>query len=764
MKSLKIYLYFTLLFFYCAKLKAQNIVVDDTYSAQQLIENVLVNSPCANATNFTVSGDNFSNGAQSYGYFSYSGSNFPFSNGIVLSTSRASRTAGPNDNLIDEGSTSWLGDSDLEQALGVNGTLNATALEFDFTPITNTVSFNYLFASEEYQGTAPCRYSDGFAFLLKVAGSTDQYENLAIIPGTTTPVKVTSVHPFISGNNGCEAENEAYFGSYNDSTHPINFNGQTVVMTAQANVIPGVTYHIKLVIADEENIRYDSAIFLEGNSFNVGADIGPDRLLATQNPICFGETYTLNATIPGTNTYQWFKDGVAIPAATNTSYTLATSGTYSVEITLNGTTCIATGEAVIEFSPPILTNNIATYQCDDNGDGITYYNLTVLNNLLSNSTQNTVVYYESLVNAQNQSNPITNTTSYQNLTTTKLYARVTNEFGCSNFAEIDLLISNNSITTPNPLVQCDGDSLQDGFTSFTLNDATDPILNGLPTGLIVKYYSTLNDALLQTNELPLNFTNTTAYQQTVYAKVINGTDCYGIVPLLLKVNTFNPANFGDEIISLCSGSQISLSVANGFNSYLWNNGSTTNSISTNLDGDYSVTVTDSNGCEKTKNFKVIYSSIATIESINVSDFNGINNSITVYTSGSGNYEFSIDGFNYQDYATFSIALPDIYTVYVRDKNGCGIITKQVTVLDYPKFFTPNGDGYNDIWFIKNLENYPTANVKIFDRFGKLIYSYNKNQSGWNGNYNKNVLPATDYWFTLNLGNGKIIKGHFSLKR
>jgi gliding motility-associated-like protein len=764
MKSLKLYLFFTLLLTYCAEIKAQNIVVDDTYTAQQLIENVLVNSPCANASNFAVSGDTFSIGQQSYGYFSYTGTDFPFSNGIVLSTSRAWRTAGPNNNLIDEGSTQWTGDIDLEQALGINGTFNATVLEFDFVPITNTISFNYLFASEEYQGTAPCRYSDGFAFLLKVAGSQDQYENLALIPGTSTPVKVTSVHPVISGANGCAAQNEAYFGSYNGSTHPINFNGQTVVMTAQANVIPGLTYHIKLVIADEENIRYDSAIFLEGSSFNVGVDLGPDRLIANQNPICFGENYTLDATIPGINTYQWFKDGISIPAATNPTYNVTSSGTYTVEITLNSTSCIATGEVDVEFTAPLLTNNIIAYQCDDNNDGITYYNLTSLNNLLSNSTDNTIVYYESLTNAQNQFAPISQTNSYQNLTTNKLYARVTSPYGCVAFAEIDLQISNNTLSPTNPLVICDSDAEQDGISTFTISDATPNILSGLPSGLIVKYYPTSNDALLQTNEISSNYTNSVAFQQIVYARIINGSDCYGILPLTLKVNTFNPANFDDENVTLCDGDQISIGVSSGFNTYLWNNGATSNSILIDEDGTYSVTVTDSNGCEKTKTFTAIYSSIATIESVTVSDFNGINNSITITPSGTGDYEYSIDGYNFQDNATFIIPFPDVYTVYVRDKNGCGIVNKEVTVLDYPKFFTPNGDGYNELWFIKNMENYPKAVVKIFDRFGKLMYSFNKNQSGWNGSYNKNIMPATDYWFVLDLGNGKIIKGNFSLKR
>jgi gliding motility-associated-like protein len=764
MKSIKYYLVFPLLLTYCAEIKAQNIVVDDTYTAQQLIENVLINSPCANASNFSVSGDTFSSGQQSYGYFNYSGTDFPFSNGIVLSTSRAWRTAGPNNNLIDEGSTQWPGDIDLEQALGISGTFNATVLEFDFVPITNTISFNYLFASEEYQGTAPCRYSDGFAFLLKEAGSQDQYENLAIIPGTTTPVKVTTVHPLITGNNGCTAQNESFFGSYNGVNHPTNFNGQTVVMTAQATVIPGITYHIKLVIADEENIRYDSAIFLEGSSFNVGADIGPDRLISNQNPICFGDTYTLNATIPGINTYQWFKNGLAIPTATNATYDVTSSGTYTVEITLNSTTCIATGEVEIEFTAPLITNNISAYQCDDNNDGITYYNLTSLNSLLSNSTQNTIVYFESLINAQNQIAPISQTNSYQNLTTNILYARVTSPYGCVAFAEIDLQISNNTLSPTNPLVICDSDEDQDGISAFTIFDATTNILSGLPTGLIVKYYLTENDALFQTNELSSNYTNSVPYQQIVFARIINGSDCYGILPLTLKVNTFNPANFDDENVTLCDGEQISIGVANGFNSYFWNTGETSNTIIIDENGEYTVTVTDSNGCEKTKNFNVIYSSLATIESINISDFNGTNNSISIIVSGSGDYQYSIDGYNFQDNATFLIPFPDVYTIYVRDKNGCGVVSKEVTVLDYPKFFTPNGDGYNDLWFIKNMENYPKALVKIFDRFGKLLYSFNKNQSGWNGSYNKNVMPATDYWFELDLGNEKIIKGNFSLKR
>lgn len=755
------------IFVFGNSLIAQNIVVDDTYSAQQLVENVLVNSPCATVSNFSVSGDTFSNGAQSYGFFSYSGSDFPFSNGIVLSTSRASRTAGPNDNLIDEGSTSWQGDFDLEQALEINGTFNATALEFDFTPLTSKISFDYIFASEEYQGTAPCRYSDGFAFLLKVAGSTDEYQNLALVPGTSTPVKVTTVHPEIEGSNGCIAQNETFFGSYNSSVHPINFNGQTIVMTAEANVTPGVTYHIKLVIADEENIRYDSAIFLGGGSFDVGVDLGTDRLIATQNPLCSGENVVLNATQSGSNTYQWFKDGLAITGETNPTYTVTDDGFYEVEVSINSSTCVAKGEITIEYSTaPILVNQTIT-QCDINSDGITNYNLSVLNSLITNGDAqlSNVTYYENLSDAQLGINAIANPTNYQNLSTNQLTATAANNFGCIGFATIDLQISTNSVPAIAPISTCDLDATQDGLTLIDLSTTVTPtLLSGFPSSYTASYFSNENDAILNLNPLNTNFTNTTPNQQTIYGKVVDGINCIGITPIQININTFTPSNFDDETVYLCNGTSVILSVAGGFSSYDWTNGETDNSIIVTTSGNYSVTVSDINGCEKTKNFNVVLSSSATINDVVINDFAGYNNSIEIIATGSGIYEYSLDGINYQSSPLFFGLSPNAYTVYVKDTNQCGIVTKVVYVLDYPRFFTPNGDGTNDVWRIKRIQFLDDALINIFDRFGKLIISLNQDSIGWNGTYNGIDLPSTDYWFVITLNNGKTIKGNFSLKR
>ena len=759
--------------FFCAfadTILAQNIAVDDTYSAQQLVEDVLINSTCANVTNFSVSGDTFSAGQQSYGYFSYSGANF-FSTGIVLSTSRANRTAGPNNNLIDEGATSWLGDFDVEQALSLqsNSTFNATSLEFDFTPLTSQISFDYIFASEEYQGTAPCRYSDGFSFLLKIAGSQDQYENLALIPNSATPVKVTTVHPVIAGGNGCPAINEEYFGSYNGNVHPINFNGQTVVMTAQADVIPGTTYHIKLVIADEENIRYDSAIFLSGGSFAVGTDLGSNRLIATDNPICVGEIYTLDATEPGNNSYQWFKNGVTMAGEINPIYTVTTSGIYKVEITLNATTCVAIGEITIEYvNPPTLINPVTLIQCDDNNDGISTFDLSKVSNLITqgNTQLNAVNYYENQYDAENQLNVITNPTLYQNTVTNQLTARVTNAFGCASYSVVNLQIANNTMPTINPIAVCDEDGTFDGVTTTNLNQTVTPeVLNGLPNGLMVEYYLSNSDAVLQINSLSNNFINTNSYFQTIFARIINGSDCYGITPVQLQIIVFNPPNFRDEVVILCEGETGILSVNNGFSSYLWNTGATTSSIAITSAGNYTVTVFNSIGCEVTKNFTVIASSSPTITSIVINDFSEDNNTIQINVTGNGDYEYSLDGLNFQNDSFFSNVISDEYFVHVRDKNGCNPIAIQhIYVLNYPKYFTPNGDGIHDMWNVKNLNFYSNATITIFDRFGKLIASFNQNQPGWDGKMNDKELFASDYWFVISLDNGRTIKGHFALKR
>ncbi|AWI26066.1 T9SS type B sorting domain-containing protein [Flavobacterium pallidum] len=745
---------------------AQYITTDDHYTAQQLVEDVLVNSPCANVENFTVNGDTFNPGETSYAFFNGNGSSFPFANGIVLSTARANRSPGPNNNLIDEGSPDWAGDTDLEQALNLTTpTKNATVLEFDFTPLSNHISFDYIFASEEYHGTATCQYSDGFAFLLRPADLSEPYTNLAVIPNTNTPVLVTNIHPQVGNGTspGCPAMNESYFGGFNGPDAPINFNGQTAVMTAESAVTPNVKYHIKLVIADFKNIRYDSAIFLGGGSFRVQKDLGEDRTMANGNPLCAdgSNTAILDATEPGNNTYQWFRNNIAIAGATNPQFQPLQDGDYSVEITLNATACKSTGEIKIEFAAPLDESTVGIFQCDENNDGMAIFNLNKASDRILDNNPNVsfINYYEDA----SGTNLITTPQSYTSGPKT-VYIKIANQYGCPGTVPIDLQIANNTVPVPPPFKTCDDDT--DGLYHFNLPaEVTPRITTGLPAGLDVNYYLNPQDAAMGQNELSNDYYNTEAFQQQIWAAITNGPDCYGLIPVNLTVNIFPTAGMEDMVDFMCNGVAIPLEAPAGFPSYSWNDtaNSTTRKINVDQPGTYIVTVTDTNGCTATKTFVVTGSEKATIDSVDIQDFRGDENTVFINASGSGDYEYSLDGQHYFDNPMFTNVVSGEYTVYVNDKHECGITTKSIFVMDYPKFFTPNNDGVNDYWQIPFLRLYPSSEVIIFDRYGKVVYGFSGNGSGWDGTLNSKPLPSTDYWFSISITN-RIIRGHFALKR
>jgi len=110
--------------------------------------------------------------------------------------------------------------------------------------------------------------------------------------------------------------------------------------------------------------------------------------------------------------------------------------------------------------------------------------------------------------------------------------------------------------------------------------------------------------------------------------------------------------------------------------------------------------------------------------------------------------------------------PGLYTVFVRDKNNCGIVEDLVSVIGFPKFFTPNNDDANDFWQVYGITNQFQANstVYIFNRYGKLLIELDLLSRGWDGTYNGKKMPTSDYWFKVTLEDGRIFTNHFTLKR
>lgn len=121
--------------------------------------------------------------------------------------------------------------------------------------------------------------------------------------------------------------------------------------------------------------------------------------------------------------------------------------------------------------------------------------------------------------------------------------------------------------------------------------------------------------------------------------------------------------------------------------------------------------------------------------------------------------------NYQDSPIFNFEKGGLYTAYVRDKNKCGKDSQRFVIISIPKFFTPNNDGSNDFWAVKNIEVYQAFKIDIFNRYGKLITQLNITNKQWDGTLNGKPLPSDDYWYVAKIDESiPIKKGNFSLKR
>jgi hypothetical protein len=277
------------------------------YGATDLVQNVMVKG-CIKASNVTFNGISNTKNSQ-LGYFNKGTSDFPFSEGIVMSTGNVSDAEGPNKVSNTSTSVGSDGDSDID-SITKNNSYDAAVLEFDFIPAGDKVQFNYIFASEEYAEYIGATYNDAFAFLISGPGITGT-KNIALVPNTSTAVSINNVHgpsyntdySQVYVSNGYYSDwrgnyyrkyfktvtsnataNAAYYvdngPSGNDTImnngkiQAVNagglsteFDGRTTVLTATQSVTACETYHIKLVVADVGDAQYNSGVFLEAKSF-----------------------------------------------------------------------------------------------------------------------------------------------------------------------------------------------------------------------------------------------------------------------------------------------------------------------------------------------------------------------------------------------------------------------------------------------------------------------------------------------------------------
>lgn len=466
-------------------------------------------------------------------------------------------------------------------------------------------------------------------------------------------------------------------------------------------------------------------------------------------------------------------NGEVLPSPLPNPFTTS-SDTITIRVeNAENTACFEeTTFSFIVYETPI-ANEISDYfACDDaSNDGINIFDLTQFNSeILGNQSEETfeISYYISQENADLASFALD--LNYENIENPQtIFARIENKQKSDCFATTSFTIGIYEMPTIaeiSTLEQCDDES-NDGIAIFDLSEKNEEILaSQISQDFNITYHLSELDAISDINPIDTNYEGAST---EIFVRIENeeSESCFVVNSFYIEVLPLPDFDLEPEQF-LCRNYTKTLSVSEEFDTYLWSTGETTNSIEVSEIGNYTVTVgkyyPSGMLCERTKEVEVILSEAAKILEIKKEDWTFDSNSIQIVVDGVGDYEFSIDGEYYQDEPVFENLKVNDYTVFIRDKNGCGVVKDKVFLLYYPQYFTPNGDGIHDFWQLNNAEGEKYNQIFIFDRYGKLITKFIGKDKGWDGTFQGEPMPSSDYWFLLKRTNGKEYRGHFTLKR
>ncbi len=425
---------------------------------------------------------------------------------------------------------------------------------------------------------------------------------------------------------------------------------------------------------------------------------------------------------------------------------------------------------------PIANPILDLILCDDiTNDGLDLVNLRQFDAKVLNGQSNSdfnITYHLSQLNANDNIQALPD--DFQTLNNPQpIYVRIENinNIDCYDTNTFNIKIDGYiEIGQADNLFLCD-DATNDNVESFDLTQRDTQIGQNVTIPYRITYHENLDDATLNTNSIIGNYNNIRNPQEVFYRleNAVN-EDCFKTGSFFIEVME-KPEIQMDDILYICSNEEVTLTADLGYDEYLWSTGETTQEITVNQTGFYEVTLTKHYNtapfvkCSSSKTVEVIESDEAILINIEVIDWSLGSNELTILIEGIGDYEYSIDDILYQDSNIFTNLKVGDYTVYIRDKNGCGTINKKVFVLFYPKYFTPNGDGYHDLWQLYFANTESDITIKVLDKYGKLLKELSPKSKGWDGTYNDKPLPASDYWFVVNRpSKNEQYKGHFTLKR
>ncbi|RXR34018.1 hypothetical protein EQG68_03005, partial [Flavobacterium piscinae] len=514
---------------------AQLFVNNTTFTPAQLVQDVLLGGGVT-VSNITFNGSavNATVARDQAGYFTtgVTPTNLGINSGIILSTGNAQLALGPNNqnNASQVTATPSAGDADLA-SLANGGIQNTSILEFDFIPTGTELSFNFVFGSEEYPEFVNSTFNDVFGFFLSGPGIAGPFSggaiNIALIPSTTIPITINTVNGGFA--NGCPAvlPGGANSGFYvnNCGGTSIQYDGFTTVLTASATVECGELYHIKLAVANVGDNGWDSAVFLQANSFNVNPiDLGSDFVEVGGTALCVGDTVELNTGLDASITHEWYFGPDLIVGETSPTLVVSEPGDYTVIAYPYGPACPITDTITIEYYPPLpVAEPIDLENCAPNN----VYDLTVNTPIVLNGLDPFAFELNYALTEEDFEffNYIPNPTAYVSTGSGQvIYVGVVDIFSGSECSVIQSfqLIELPCTLDPQPLdlVLCDEVTPGDDFEIFDLTENDDDALGGLDPALYeVTYHNTQVDA--NTGDFPISPANIyNGTNETIFVRVV----------------------------------------------------------------------------------------------------------------------------------------------------------------------------------------------------------------------------------------------------
>jgi gliding motility-associated-like protein len=485
--------------------------------------------------------------------------------------------------------------------------------------------------------------------------------------------------------------------------------------------------------------------------------------------------------------------------------------------------CYVLVEQPIKVNPlPLIVPGVVYQECDDDTDGHTVFHLNSQASILLNGnalplTNYTLAFYLDTALTQPIPSTFTNTNTTGN--TQIIYVVATNTVtGCkSPVSQFTIMVNPKPILNiPPDYATCDDEANDnDGYYLYPLDVLIPGILGATQTlaDYDVMFYDTQYNPQATPPLLPTaitNLTNYQAYTHTVWVVVKNKvTGCERIATFNIIVEQkpqpkieaitnvicvdYNTHQVVRDLVLTATNTTPYLNTIPTY-TYQWYDaagvaipGATgaTYTVSspfadnTSTNFTVSMTSTSPQGCtDGSAPFTVLQSGQAVplpsgSQGYTITNAFSANQTITVNITGYGNYQYSLDDGPRQDSNVFeNVGLGEHYVTVWDTTAGIAyscdpLVISQIATIDYPHYFTPNGDGIHDNWNIHGLENDFTAKIYIFDRYGKLIKQISPQGQGWDGTYNGIALPSTDYWFTVDYTEAaayKQFKAHFSLKR